>query len=372
MLFTIVVFIAVLAVLVLAHEAGHFFTARRFGCQVEEFGFGFPPRIFGRRSKKTGILYSLNWIPLGGFVKIKGEDGENRDEPDSFGHKKAWQRAIILIAGVTMNFVLAVVLLTVGFGFGIPTALPTNLADLGPQARIANTETQIYLVAKDSPAEKAGLKSGDVILTLAGQTPASVTAVQDYLAGEIDKAVNLTVRRDGQELAISVTPVYRDEIGRGGIGIALARTGIVSYPWYWSLYYGAGAAGNLAVNILVAFYTIIKNLIIGQPVGMEVTGPVGIAVMTGEVARMGIIYMLQFIALLSINLAIINFLPLPALDGGRLLFLLIEKLRRRPVNQQIENFVHNLGFLLLMLLMVFVTYRDVVKWGGGLFRKIFG
>jgi regulator of sigma E protease len=124
--------------------------------------------------------------------------------------------------------------------------------------------------------------------------------------------------------------------------------------------------------IFVAFYNILHNLVVGQPVGVEVTGPVGIAVMTGQMARLGIIYILQFIALLSLNLAIINFLPFPALDGGRLLFLLIEKIRRKPINQQIENFVHNLGFILLMILMVFVTYRDVIKWGGGLWSKFFG
>jgi len=371
MLFTIIIFIIVLAILVLAHEIGHYLTALKFGCKVEEFGIGFPPRIKKWKSKKSGIDYSLNWIPLGGFVKIKGEDGESREDPDSFGSKPVWQRAIILSAGVLMNIVLAVILLSIGFGFGLPTALPDDLSKLG-QAKVREAQTQIYLVSENSAAARAGIQIGDVILSIDGQEFDDLVEIQNYLASQENQEVNLLISRAGSETEVLVTPEYWEEIKQAGIGVGLVRTGLVSYPWYLSLFKGLEATWTLLVTILVAFYTIIKNLIIGLPTGVEVAGPVGIAVLTGQVARMGFVYILQFTALLSINLAIINFIPFPALDGGRVLFLIIEKIRRRPVNQKIENLVHNMGFLLLMALIIFITYRDVIKWGGGLWQRIIG
>ena len=418
----------------MAHEFGHFVMARKFGCKVEEFGFGFPPRIFGVRvikgkklqkiaeeeklevevdegqnllgqevvaetiidktlevdqlvetkekiffwgaeededQEKPGTVYSLNWIPLGGFVKIKGEDGEKRDQGDSFGGKKIWQRAIMLVAGVLMNVVLAAILLSIGFSFGLPTVLPTDQAELG-RATVTSAQTQIYLVAKNSPAEKAGVAVGDAVLKIDDQSFNDVVGVQNYIASKDGQNIDLLVKRGNEEKLIVLTPTYLAEVGHAGIGVGLARTGLVSYPWYLAAVKGVEATGILIVTIVVAFYEIIKNLIVGAPTGVEVAGPVGIAVLTGQVARMGVVYILQFIALLSVNLAIINILPLPALDGGRLLFLLIEKIRRRPVSQKIEGWVHTVGFSLLMLLMVFVTYRDVVKWGSGLWQKLFG
>lgn len=373
MLFTIIIFIAVLGILVLAHELGHFVTALKFGCKVEEFGIGFPPRIKGCawRSKKSGVLYSLNWLPLGGFVKIKGESGENREDADSFGSKKIWQRGIILSAGVLMNIVLAMILLSIGFAFGLPTALPDDLSELG-KAEVRAEQIQIYTVANDLPAAAAGIKMGDVILNIDGQKFDNLNGIQNYIATHQSQEIILAIKRAGEELAIAVTPEYWEEIDQAGIGIGLAKIGLVSYPWYLALVKGVEATGNLFIVILAAFYTLIKNLITAQPTGVEITGPVGIAMMTGQFARMGFVYILQFTALLSINLAIINFLPFPALDGGRFLFLIIEKIRRKPINQKIENLVHNLGFLLLMLLIVFITYRDVVKWGGGAWERIFG
>jgi regulator of sigma E protease len=437
MLFTILAFILVLAVLVLVHEIGHFVTARIFGCKVEEFGFGFPPRILGwqkiKRAKlqpiveqekmevkiedtpladgselikevivdqkrevdqlvevketrtvwgsrevaessvgeEIGTIYSLNWIPLGGFVKIKGEDGDNRQDPDSFGSKKAWQRAIILFSGVAMNVVLAAFLLSIGFGFGLPMAVDDDVSTL-KHAQVADTQIQIYSVIDNYPAQAAGIQPGDVVLNIDGQKFDTLQSLQDYISSKQDQEMSLALDRGGQEVQLKATPKYNDEVKRATIGIGLLKTGIVSYPWYLAAVKGVEVTGRMIVMIFVAFYNILHNLVVGQPVGVEVTGPVGIAVMTGQMARLGIIYILQFIALLSLNLAIINFLPFPALDGGRLLFLLIEKIRRKPINQQIENFVHNLGFILLMILMVFVTYRDVIKWGGGLWSKFFG
>ncbi|MFA5358363.1 MAG: RIP metalloprotease RseP [Patescibacteria group bacterium] len=371
MIFTIIIFVAVLAILVLVHEIGHFITARKFGCAVEEFGIGFPPQAKKWKSKKTGINYSLNWIPLGGFVKIKGEDGENRQENDSFGSKKVWQRAIILSSGVLMNIVLAIVLLSIGFGIGLPSALPDDLSDLG-RAHVKDAKIQIYAISDGSPAATAGLQSGDALVSIDGNSLNKLEDVQSYIAGKDGQEINLALQRGQEDVNVKVVPVFREEIGKAGIGVALARTGIVSYPWYLAPIKGAEATFSLFWAIVVAFYTLIKNLVTGIPVGADVAGPVGIAVMTGQVARMGFVYLLQFTALLSVNLAIINFLPLPALDGGRILFLIVEKIRRRPIRQEVEAVVHNIGFMLLIGLMIFVTFRDVIKWGGGFFSKIFG
>lgn len=370
MLFTLFIFIAVLAVLVLVHELGHFWAARKFGCGVEEFGFGFPPRIGGWRSQTSGVLYSLNWIPLGGFVKIKGEDGSDRTDPESFSSKPAWQRAIILLAGVTMNMVLAVVILSVGFGWGLPTALPDSRAELGPLANIRQAEIVISLVTANSPAAAAGFKTGDVITDVDGATFLTLGELQDYITAAENESMTVTVVRNHQPLDLDVTPVFQADLGRVAVGFGLTRTGIVAYPWYAAPIKGTVAAWNILVAIVTTFAALIHDLFTGTPVAVDVSGPVGIAVITGQVVRMGWSHLLEFMALLSINLAVINILPFPALDGGRLLFLAIEKIRRQPVNAKIEALVHNVGFALLMLLIVFVTYRDILHWGGGLWEKL--
>ncbi len=367
MFLTIIVFILILGLLVFVHELGHFVAARKNGVKVEEFGFGFPPRIFG--IKRGDTIYSLNWIPLGGFVKIKGEGGENREDEDSFSHKKIWRRAVILAAGVLMNFILAAVLLSIGFMVGLPQVVDGE----NGYAKVKDAKVQVVQILEGTPASEAGVAVGDAILEIDGQTLEEVETMQNYLAGKIDAPVKFVLERDGQKIEKEISPTFLIETGRGGIGVGLIKTGIVSYPWYLSLWKGAESAVLFTGEVVVAFYELIKNLIVTQKVSVDLSGPVGIAVLTGQVARMGIIYLLQFTALLSINLAVINFLPFPALDGGRILFLIIEKIRRKPVSQKIENLVHNIGFGLLMLLVLLVTYRDVIKFSDkfvGLWDKI--
>lgn len=356
MLLTIIVFVAILGLLVLVHELGHFVAAIKNGVKVEEFGFGFPPRIFG--IKKGETIYSINWIPLGGFVKLKGEGGESKEDEDSFAYKKIWRRAIILVAGVLMNFVLAAVLLSIGFMIGLPQVINGE----NGYARIRDARVQVVQVLEGTPAAEAGIFPGDTILEIDGQKVEDVESMQNYLAGKIDVPIKFVLERDSHKIDKEISPTFLIETGRGGIGVGLLKTGIVSYPWYLSFWKGAESAVLFTGEVAVAFYELIKNLIVTQKVSVDLSGPVGIAVLTGQVARMGIIYLLQFTALLSINLAVINFLPFPALDGGRLLFLLIEKIRRKPVSQKIENLVHNIGFGLLMLLVLLVTYRDVIKF----------
>lgn len=367
MFLTIIVFVLILGLLVFVHELGHFVAARKNGVKVEEFGFGFPPRIFG--IKKGETIYSINWIPLGGFVKIKGEDGENKEDEDSFSHKKIWRRAVILTAGVFMNFVLAAVLLSIGFMVGLPQVINGE----NGYAKVRDARVQVVQILEGTPAAEADVLVGDTILEIDGRKVEDVEEMQNYLAGKIDAPVKFLLERDSQKIDKEMSPTFLIETGRGGIGVGLLKTGIVSYPWYLSLWKGAESAVLFTGEVAVAFYELIKNLIVTQKVSVDLSGPVGIAVLTGQVARMGIIYLLQFTALLSINLAVINFLPFPALDGGRLLFLLIEKIRRKPISQKIENLVHNIGFGLLMLLVLLVTYRDVIKFSDkfvGLWDKI--
>jgi len=361
--------------MVFVHELGHFWTARKFGVKCHEFGFGFPPRICGWRkvngkrkffwgNKETSeiesedTIYSVNWIPLGGFVKIKGEDGENAKESDSFGFQKLWKRVIILSAGVTMNVLLCMLCLMIAFMIGAPQVVD----GLDPNAVVEDQKIQIVSVIKDSPAGQAGIEMGDVLLTLNDQPFENVDQVQAYIYEQTDQNVNVKIRRINEEKEFQIVPIILAETEKLGMGVGLADTGIVRYPWYQSIWLGIKATVIMAIQIVVAFATIIKNAFVGDPLGVEIAGPVGIAVMTGQVARMGFIYILQFTALLSLNLAIINFLPIPALDGGRVLFLIVEKIRGKAANQKFEQITHGVGFILLMLLILVVTGRDVMKF----------
>ena len=430
MFLTIIVFLIVLSVLVFAHELGHFFTARRFGVKAEEFGFGFPPRMFGvqvwrerqlekiaeseevevetrqtpladgseiiretivdkkieidearwvkkfrfikgsgeisQEDQKYGTVYSLNWLPLGGFVKIKGENGEDETAADSFASRPIWQRASILSAGVAMNVILAMMLIIVGFMVGLPQAL-----DSAPDARaqISDRKIQIVQVIKDSPAQAAGLKTGDTILSINNNKFSNYEELQNYVNAKIGQPLDYKIERGQDVINQNIIPVLMQDIGKGGIGIAITETGIVSYPWYLAIWEGFKATFILLWAIIVAFYELLKGLIFGHGVSADLAGPVGIATLTGQVARMGFIYLLQFTALLSINLAVINFFPFPALDGGRILFLIIEKIKGSPVKREVEGAIHNIGFTLLMLLVLVVTFRDISKFI--IFKDIF-
>jgi len=364
MLVTIIAVIAIFGLLVLAHEWGHFMAARKLGVKVTEFGFGYPPRLYA--FKRRGIEWSINWLPLGGFVRIKGETGEEREQPDSFAYQPAWRRAVILCAGVFMNIVLAFVLLTAGLMIGLPTALE---GDQISQAR--DVQVQIVTVEPASAALKAGLQAGDVIKFLAGQPITAVEQVQKYVSEHPGQSIDLVYSRGQNQVTVNITPlVLSDKSEKPVLGVSLLQTGIISYPWYQAVGRGAEATYFLTVGILKGFGSLLHDLVFSRRVPTDVAGPVGIAVLTGQVVGLGWIYVLQFAALLSINLAILNILPFPALDGGRLLFVIIEKIRRRPNNQKVEAVVHNIGFALLMLLIVAVTYRDLIKFGGGIIKAL--
>ncbi|MFZ5365251.1 MAG: RIP metalloprotease RseP [Patescibacteria group bacterium] len=363
MLLTAIVFIILLSVLVLVHEFGHFYTARKLGVKVEEFGIGFPPKALGIKSKKTGITYSINWLPLGGFVKIKGEDGEHRDDQDSFSHQKIWKRIVIISAGVFMNFVLACVLLGIAFTIGAPAVIDDGLDN----ARIKDQKVQIYEVLENSPAKEVGLKAGDAVIRVDNVEVTQPADLSDYVKTKDNQEVKLIVKRLNEEMEFVATPQFIDELQAAGLGVSVVKTGIVSYPWYKSIWLGVKTGVLMTGSIIKGFGIVIKNLVTTGKAGFEVAGPVGIAVLTGQMTKLGINYLINFAAILSLNLMIINFLPFPALDGGRVLFLIIEKLRGKPIKPKIENLIHTIGFALLILLVIIVTGRDIFK-----FKDIFG
>jgi regulator of sigma E protease len=387
MLLTIITFLIVLSILVFAHELGHFMMARKFGVKAEEFGFGFPPRawgfyknnqgkwlhIFGSKEVTDcpGTVYSINWLPLGGFVKIKGENGEGENESDSFASRPIWQRAIMLSAGVIMNIILAMILIISGFMVGLPQSLDNGL---DARAQISDRKIQIVQIVKDSPAESANLEVGDTIISVDNNKFSNFEELQKYVNSRIGQKLDYKIKRGQDLFNREITPELMPETGKGGVGVAISETAIVSYPWYLAIIEGVKATFIITWAIIVAFYGLIKGLIMGQGVPAGLSGPVGIATLTGQVARMGFIYLMQFTALLSINLAVINFFPFPALDGGRFLFLIIEKFKGGPVKREVEGAIHNLGFILLMILVVLVTFRDVSKFSGffsNIFNKLF-
>ncbi len=386
---TIVVFILILGLLVLAHEFGHFITARKSGMRVFEFGFGFPPRAFGvyynpgtgkwtwvwgkgKRGLKDAVaatddeedvypttMYSINWLPLGGFVRIKGENGEKANEVDSFGAQKAWKRATVLAAGVFMNILLAAVLLSIGFMSGLPTDASAGLDRRA--VMVTPPRVMAQMVEKNSPAEVAGIKFGDELVGINGAVVTSSAQFVALVKENGAKELQLNYRRSGVDMTATTTPkVLRVTDGAPRLGIMLADATVVRYPWYIAIVRGfIGAFVGLA-NIFISFWLLLKNLFLGQGLAFDVSGPVGIAVLVGQSARLGFSYLLNITAMISLSLAAINILPIPALDGGRLLFILIEKIIKRPVPQKYEQAAHTVGFILLMILIVVVTGRDIL------------
>lgn len=324
--------------------------------KVEEFGVGFPPRAAS--IVRRGIRYSINWIPIGGFVKIKGETGEDRADTQAFVSKAPWKRLLVLSAGVIMNMVLAVVLLSAGFLFGMPQVVDETLS---PQANVRDESVYFYTVLENSPAAVAGLELGDVLVSIDDQIVTTAEQAQTYIRAHGEIEMQFVVERSGERYTYSLAAAPLEEIdGEKGIGVGMVSSGVVSYPWYLAPVKGIEATASFTSQMVVALVDIVRNLIVEQRVGVELSGPVGIAVMTGQVADMGFAYLIQFAAILSINLAIINFIPFPALDGGRALFVVIEKLRGKPVSATAETIAHNIGFALLMILILGVTFKDIV------------
>ncbi len=367
MFFTIIIFIAIICLLVFAHEIGHFISAKKAGVAVEEFGFGFPPRLFSFKKKET--IYSINLIPIGGFVKIKGESGRDSAEKDSFVNKKFWQKSIILGSGVTMNIFFAFILITIGLMIGLPTIID----DEQPlPANITNQKIQIATIYEKSAADLGGLKIGDVILTIDGQSFPKVVEMQKYIKTHQNNSLSLEIERGKEKFIKEITPALIEGNNEKLLGVNLVSTGLIHYNFFLAIYHGFLTTFSLIFEIITALYWLIRGAISGANITNQLAGPVGVAVLTSQVTKLGFIYLIQFTALLSLNLAIINILPFPALDGGRILFIIIEKIRGKPNNEKIESLIHNIGFSLLMILIVFVTYRDLLRYGQKLINNLKG
>jgi regulator of sigma E protease len=350
---TILLFIAVLAVLILSHEFGHFVAAKVSGMRVEEFGFGFPPRLFSKQIGET--VYSLNLLPLGGFVKIFGED-DAKSQSGSFSSKPIYLRTLVLTAGVIFNLILAWFLVSFVLWSGAPSAV-------GPE--VAGADILVTEVQTGTPAQQIGLASGDKLLKLSFGDEvlkvSNISDVQNFISRHKGNEIKVEVKRGDKVLEFSVAPSANPSKGKGALGIAMERVAVVREPIQKAIWKGLVFTIVWIKNIIYALVGLLINVFKGGEMGIQLMGPVGIAGIVGVTSKLGLVYLLQLVALLSINLAIINFLPFPALDGGRFIFLMIEAVKRSPVSPKIIQTANNIGFVVLIILMIFVSYYDIVR-----------
>ena len=377
---SIIIFIVIILVLVISHEFGHFIVAKLNNIRVDEFSFGFPPKIYGKKIGET--TYNLNAIPFGGYVKIYGESIDEADllevgfldkketpekvelEKRSLVNKPRYIQALVMVAGVAMNFLVAWFLLSIGFMSGLPTSV-----GMAPKGVIVNNQyLTVTSVVKGSPAELVGLKIGDKLLAL--DTPTDSTKllssnlgaenVQSFIKKHGGEQVKIEFIRAKENKELEVTPINNKD-GVPAIGIAMDTIGTLQLPVHRAVWEGLKLTTDLTVSTAVGFYKLISQAVIGKGDMSAVTGPIGIVGVVGDAAKFGFIYLLSFTALISVNLAVINLLPFPALDGGRILFLLIEKIKGSRIKPKISNAINMVGFGLLMLLMVVITYHDITK-----------
>lgn len=349
----------------LVHEFGHFYAAKKSGVRVDEFGLGFPPRLWSKEWK--GTLYSLNAIPFGGFVKIFGEnpDQESIAGPDrekSFVNKPKWVQVVILAAGVIMNIVFAWVLFSIAFMSGMTMGVSETNSKY-----IENPHVIVLDTLPESPAAKAGLVAGDEILSYkagplqATTSAASVELIQEAIKDSKGMTVAFDVKRLSGNEYIEVKPEKGVLGDRFAVGISMDLVGSVSLPVHKALWEGAKLTGSMFVNIVVSLYNLIHDAIVGDADISQISGPVGIARLVGDAGRLGFVYLLSFTAFISLNLAVLNLVPFPALDGGRILFVAIEAVSRRKISPRVANSINTVGFGALILFMLFITYKDIAK-----------
>lgn len=361
---SVIIFIIVLAILVLVHEFGHFIVAKKSGIKVSEFGIGFPPRIWGKQKGET--LYSVNAIPFGGFVKIFGEDPdeESLSGPErmrSIIAKPRYIQAAVLVAGVFFNILFAWALISIGYMVGFPT--PEN--HTGPGI-VENAELVVTSVSPDSPAYKAGVKSGDVIASAISEgkyelQELSPQALSNFIEAHGKDGVALTINRGTETLVIDTLAEEGIIQGKVAIGIGMDMIGTLKLPAYLAIYEGGKDTVRILEATALSLLSFIGQAFQGNADISQVTGPVGIVGIVGDVSKLGFVYLLSFTALISINLAVINLFPFPALDGGRLVIVAIEAIRRKAISPNILNVVNGVGFIVLILLMILVTTQDIIR-----------
>lgn len=330
---TIVYAVLIFCLLIFVHELGHFIVAKACGVKVNEFAIGMGPAFFKKQKGET--LYALRIFPIGGYCAMEGED-EDSEEPRAFNNRPAWQRACVLVAGSFMNLLTCVILLMI-ISFWIGTATTT-----------------LDTVEKGSAAEKAGLLSGDTITMVDGETIDSWEEIIQAIGYSKNEKADITVDRNGKTVNTEVELKYDEEAKRNLIGITSVR----ERHFFGSITDGIKNTGKMTVMMV----DILKQLFTGDVSVSELSGPVGIVYATNEAAKSGVIYVIYLAALLSLNLAIINMLPFPALDGGRLLFLVIRLFTGKRVSDATEGKIHFIGILLLLMLMIYVTFNDVIRF----------
>ncbi len=355
---TLVVFILVLGILIFVHELGHFIMAKRNGIKVEEFAFGFPPRIFAIKRGETE--YALNLLPFGGYVRMLGEsetdltDAEKKN-PRSYARQSAWSRSKVVIAGVIMNFILGWLLITLGFIIGMAPVV-TDPAEIP----YATTQSAVVIsgVGAGTAAETIGLKAGDLARQL-----------NDVEITTKEKLAEQTKAHKGEEVILKITRGKQDltltgKLGSGEVplGVQLADETKVKLPIWWAPIYAVWESIKAAGLIFVGVINLFKDILTTHHIPEEAAGPVGIFYVTKSVLQLGFGALLNFVAVLSINLGVINILPIPALDGGRLLFIVLETLNKgkKVINERIENIAHMIGFVLLILLIISITFNDIM------------
>ena len=365
-LLTIFVFIVIFSVLILIHEWGHFYFARRAGIKVEEFGIGLPPRAKAIYKDKKGTVYSLNWIPFGGYVRLYGEDASDPKvlkAKDSFASKSILRRSSVIVAGVFMNFMLAWLLITLGFLFGTKPFL-VNEADLQEATAAGLIDVQQVLYVNEVTAggvlSQTDLQAGDLITEIDGKAELTTESLSLLLAP--GRPVSLTILR-GERLGTLVA--VPDEAGKLGMSVSdlpyILYLKDLKYPLHQAPIEAAKEVGRLSYLTVDMLGDVLVSLVQKLAVPEGVAGPVGIARMTSQFMQEGVMALLQFVALLSISLGVINIMPFPALDGGRFLFILFEVIFRRPASAKWEAMIHGVGFIFLILLIFVITWNDIMN-----------
>lgn len=358
---SILIFIVAIVALIVVHEFGHFVAAKLSGMRVDEFGLGYPPRalVIGKVGE---TLYTLNWLPFGGFVKIYGEDGGGTDA-HAFGARPRILQAIVLAAGVTMNLVFAYILITGALMSGTPRALlPSEVA------MATNVELAVSNVLSGSPAARAGLTPGDSIMSAKDSIgewravdPKSFSA---FVATSRGNEITLDVKRDGRAVSITAMPaegVATADPSRYALGVEVVTIGVVPLSFAAALIEGARFTWDATILTAQGLWHFFYGVFTLSADLSQVAGPIGIAGAVGSASAQGLGDFLSLMAIISINLALINLIPVPALDGGRLLFVSIESIIRRPIQPRISQAMNAVGFIFLILLMLVVTAHDIFK-----------
>ncbi|HKK95904.1 MAG TPA: RIP metalloprotease RseP [Anaerovoracaceae bacterium] len=327
---TLILTLLLFCLLIIPHELGHFIVAKLSGVQVNEFSIGMGPAIFKRQGSET--LYSLRAIPIGGYCAMEGENEES-ENPKAFNNKRGWQKILVLIAGATMNVIVAIIVMGIALS---ATGMATNVLES---------------VDSDGPAYQAGIKAGDEIVEINGENVSTWNDVSKGISSSNGNTLNMVVKRELDTYKYNITPKLDDDRYVIGIASKLDHSPLIgiknSIPATW----------NMNVNLLNGF----KEMITGGVSKDDISGPVGIVSLVGDTSEYGIVYFLYLSALISLNIAIINLLPLPALDGGRIIFVIIRGVTGNMISDNLEGKVHTIGMLLLLLLFVLITWNDILR-----------